>query len=236
MATPHNSANVGDIAKTVLMPGDPLRAKYIAETYLKNAICFNLVRNMLGYTGDYEGKRISVMGSGMGIPSMGIYSHELYNVYGVDNIIRIGTAGAVSDKVSLLDIVIAQGSCTNSNFASQYGLSGDFAPLGSYSLIEKAVSSAKNHHVIYHVGNVFSSDIFYDGNEQVLQNWAKMGVLAVEMESAGLYITAAAAQKKALCIATISDCPLKGLSTSSSERQSSFTKMMEIALDVATQI
>lgn len=236
MPTPHNSANPGDIAKTVLMPGDPLRARFIAENYFENPVCFNSVRNMLGYTGTYKGKMLSVMGSGMGIPSMSIYSHELFNIYDVDNIIRIGTAGAISEKVNLLDIVIAQGSCTNSSYAKQYGLSGDFAPIGSFSILEKAVANSRRHNAVFHVGNVFCSDIFYDGDEDILKNWAKMGVLAVEMESAGLYMNAAASGKNALCIATVSDCPLKGLSTSSEERQTSFTKMMEIALDTAIQL
>lgn len=233
MPTPHNTANIGEIAKTVLMPGDPLRAKYIAETYLENIKCFNTVRNMFGFTGTYKGKEISVMGSGMGIPSIGIYSYELFNIYGVDNIIRVGTAGAVADKVNLRDIVIAQGACTNSNYVKQFKLPGDFAPVASYDLLEKAVSAAKNHGAIYHVGNVFSSDTFYDGDETGLPSWAKMGVLAVEMEAAGLYSNAAAAGKNALCITTISDCPLKGQSTSAEDRQTSFTKMMEIALETA---
>ena len=233
MPTPHNTANIGEIAKTVLMPGDPLRAKYIAETYLENIKCFNTVRNMFGFTGTYKGKEISVMGSGMGIPSIGIYSYELFNIYGVDNIIRVGTAGAVADKVNLRDIVIAQGACTNSNYVKQFKLPGDFAPVASYDLLEKAVSAAKNHGAVYHVGNVFSSDTFYDDDETGLPSWAKMGVLAVEMEAAGLYSNAAAAGKNALCITTISDCPLKGQSTSAEDRQTSFTKMMEIALETA---
>ena len=233
MPTPHNTANIGEIAKTVLMPGDPLRAKYIAETYLENIKCFNTVRNMFGFTGTYKGKEISVMGSGMGIPSIGIYSYELFNIYGVDNIIRVGTAGAVADKVNLRDIVIAQGACTNSNYVKQFKLPGDFAPVASYDLLEKAVAAAKNHGAVYHVGNVFSSDTFYDGDETGLPSWAKMGVLAVEMEAAGLYSNAAAAGKNALCITTISDCPLKGQSTSAEDRQTSFTKMMEIALETA---
>ena len=233
MPTPHNTANIGEIAKTVLMPGDPLRAKYIAETYLENIKCFNTVRNMFGFTGTYKGKEISVMGSGMGIPSIGIYSYELFNIYEVDNIIRVGTAGAVADKVNLRDIVIAQGACTNSNYVKQFKLPGDFAPVASYDLLEKAVSAAKNHGAVYHVGNVFSSDTFYDGDETGLPSWAKMGVLAVEMEAAGLYSNAAAAGKNALCITTISDCPLKGQSTSAEDRQTSFTKMMEIALETA---
>ncbi len=233
MSTPHNTANKGDIAKTVLMPGDPLRAKYIAESFLENVKCFNTVRNMLGFTGTYKGKAISVMGSGMGIPSIGIYSYELFNFYDADNIIRVGTAGAVADKVRLRDVVIAQGACTNSNYVKQFKLPGDFAPIASYALLEKAVNAAKNHGAVFHVGNVFSSDTFYDGDETALPRWAEMGVLAVEMEAAGLYMNAAASGKNALCIATISDCPLKGESTSAEERQNTFTNMMEIALEAA---
>lgn len=231
--TPHNKANLGEIAQTVLMPGDPLRAKFIAETFLSNVKCFNTVRNMFGFTGDYKGRQISVMGSGMGIPSIGIYSHELFNIYHVDNIIRIGTAGAVADKVKLLDVVIAQGACTNSNYGKQYKLPGDFAPIASYNLLEKAVAHAKKTGVSFHVGNILSSDTFYDSDETALSTWAKMGILAVEMEAAGLYMNAASSGKNALCIATISDCPLKGESTTAEERQTSFTTMMEIALETA---
>lgn len=233
MSTPHNQANPGDIASTVLMPGDPMRAKFIAEHYLENPVCFNQVRGMLGYTGTVQGIKISVMGSGMGIPSMGIYSHELYHEYGVENIIRVGTCGGISPKVRLLDVVIGLGSCTDSGYGKQFGLTGTFAPTADYSLLEAAVTAARRKGARFHVGNLFSSDIFYEGDEDVLKNYARMGVLAVEMESAGLYMNAAEAGKAALCIATVSDCPLEGQSTSSGQRETAFTSMMEIALDAA---
>lgn len=236
MSTPHNAAKLGEIAPTVLMPGDPLRAQFIAENFLESPKRFNAVRNMLGFTGTYKGTPVSVMGSGMGIPSIGIYSYELFKFYGVENILRIGTAGAIADKVHLRDIVLAQGACTNSNYAKQYRLPGDFAPIASYDILEKAVAAAKSFGASYHVGNILSSDTFYDDDEQALVKWQKMGILAVEMEAAGLYMNAAALGKKALCIATISDCPLKGESTSAEERQTSFTTMMEIALQTAISL
>ena len=232
MPTPHISAQKGEIAKTVLMPGDPLRAKFIAENYLDNVKCYNTVRNMLGFTGTYKGKEISVQGSGMGIPSIGIYSYELFSEYDVDNIIRIGSAGAIDDKVNLRDIVIGIGACTNSNFVSQYNLPGSFAPIASYSLVEKAVAQAKTLGVKYWVGNILSSDTFYDDDKEFLKKWAKMGVLAVEMEAAGLYMNASRLGKNALAIATISDCPLRGEFTTSQEREQTFTQMMEIALNI----
>ena len=232
MATPHISAQKGEIASTVLMPGDPLRAKFIADNFLDNVKCFNTVRNMFGFTGEYKGKTISVAGSGMGIPSIGIYSHELYSQYDVENIIRIGSAGAIADNVKLRDIVIGIGACTNSNFASQYQLPGAFAPIASYELVEKCVEQAKIVGATYHVGNLLSSDTFYDDDENALIKWSKMGVLAVEMEAAGLYMNAARLGKKALAIATISDCPLRGEFTTSEEREKTFTQMMEIALNI----
>lgn len=231
MPTPHNNASKGDIAKTVLMPGDPLRAKFIAENYLENVVCYNTVRNMLGFTGFFNGKQISVQGSGMGIPSIGIYSYELFTEYDVDNIIRIGTAGAISDNVNLKDVILAQGACTNSNYAKQYNLPGTFAPIASYNLLSAAVRSAQKLNVPLKIGNVFSSDTFYDDSNS-LSLWAKMGVLAVEMEAAALYMNAARLNKNALCIATISDCPLKGLSTSAEEREKTFRDMIEIALNL----
>lgn len=230
MSTPHNSAEKGEIAKTVLMPGDPLRAEFIAKTYLENPICYNKVRGMLGFTGKYRGIEVSVQGSGMGIPSIGIYSYELFNEYDVDNIIRVGTAGGIADNVNLRDIVIAMGSCTNSSYADQYGLPGTYAPTASYTLLSSAVNVAENHNCTYHVGNILSSDTFYDDGNS-LAAWQKMNVLAVEMESAALYMNAARAGKNALCILTVSDCPLKGISTTAEERQTSFTDMMEIALE-----
>ena len=231
--TPHNMAKKGDIAKTVLMPGDPLRAKYIAETYLENVKCFNTVRNMLGYTGTFEGKEISVMGSGMGIPSIGIYSYELYHFYDVDAIIRIGSAGGIAEGVKLRDVVIGMGACTDSNFASQYRLPGTFAPIADFGLLEKAVKLAREQGVNIHVGNLISSDLFYGDYADGLKDWSKMGVLAVEMEAAGLYMNAARCGKKALAMATVSDLPLTGEATTAEERQTTFTQMMEIALRLA---
>ena len=231
--TPHNQAKKGDIAKTVLMPGDPLRAKFIAETYLENVRCFNTVRNMLGYTGTFEGKEISVMGSGMGIPSIGIYSYELFNFYDVDAIIRIGSAGGIAEGVKLRDVVIGMGACTDSNFASQYRLPGTFAPIADFSLLEKAVALAREQGVNIHVGNLISSDLFYGDYADSLTDWKKMGVLAVEMEAAGLYMNAARCGKKALAMATVSDLPLTGEATTAEERQNTFTQMREIALRLA---
>lgn len=230
--TPHNSANIDDFAKTVLMPGDPLRAKFIAENFLEDPVLVNGVRGINGYTGMYNGKIVSVMASGMGIPSIGIYSYELFNFYNVENIIRIGSAGAISDEVNLRDIVIGQGACTNSNYASQFNLPGTYAPIASYKLLKQAVDFAQDAGVNYKVGNLFSSDIFYD-DAASLSDWRKMGVLAVEMESAALYMNAARAGKNALCICTISDCPFTGESCTAEERQNTFTDMMEIALKIA---
>ena len=231
--TPHNGAKKEDIAKTVLMPGDPLRAKFIAETYLKDAVCFNTVRNMFGYTGTYNGKRVSVMGGGMGMPSVGIYTYELFNFYDVDNIIRIGSAGGIAENVHVRDVVIGMGACTNSNYAKQYNLPGTFAPIASYDLLKKAVDSAEKLKVNTVVGNILSSDTFYDDNKDALNIWKKMGILAVEMEAAALYMNAAKAGKNALCLLTISDCPFTGEALSAEERQVSFTQMMEIALSIA---
>jgi purine-nucleoside phosphorylase len=230
--TPHNAAKKGDIAKTVLMPGDPLRAKYIAENYLENPVCFNTVRNMFGYTGTYKGKEISVMGGGMGIPSIGIYTYELYNFYDVDSIIRIGSAGGLSDDIKLRDVVIAMGASTNSNYACQYNLPGTFAPIADYSLLRKAVEVAEEKGIKTVVGNVLSSDIFYNADEDCNDLWKKMNVLCVEMEAAGLYMNAAAAGKKALCILTISDHLYTGEALPAEERQTTFREMMEIALEL----
>ena len=228
--TPHIKAENGDFAKTVLMPGDPLRAKYIAEHYLENAVLVNEVRGMLGYTGKYHGKDVSVMASGMGMPSMAIYSYELFKFFDVDNIIRIGTAGAVSDKLSLRDIVLAMSSCTNSNFAAQYGLSGNIAPTASFELLKKAFETAERLNKKVYVGSVYTTDIFYDDRNN-LADWQKLGILATEMECAALYLNAARLGKNALCICTISDCPLTGESCSSDEREKTFNDMMEIALE-----
>lgn len=232
MATPHNSAKMGDFAKTVLMPGDPLRAKFIAETFLEDAKLVNNVRGIHGYTGTYQGTPVSVMASGMGMPSIGIYSHELYTQYGVENIMRIGSAGAISPKLKLRDVVAAQGACTNSNFAHQYQLPGTFAPIADFTLLETAVSVAREMGVEMPVGNLLSSDTFYDASNSTM-DWAKMGVLAVEMEAAALYMTAASLGKRALAICSISDSIVTGEELSAEERQNTFTTMMEIALKTA---
>lgn len=231
--TPHIGAKLGEIANTVLMPGDPLRAKFIAENFLEDVIQFNTVRNMFGYTGTYKGKRVSVMGGGMGMPSIGIYSYELFNFYNVENIIRIGTAGSLSEKVHLRDVVIGLGASTNSSYAMQYNLPGTFAPIASYELVRDAVDVASEKNINAVVGNILSSDTFYCADKTANEKWISMGILAVEMEAAALYMNAAEAGKKALCLLTISDCPLTGESLSAEERQNSFTQMMEIALEIA---
>lgn len=230
--TPHIEAKAGDFAKTVLMPGDPLRAKFIAETFLKDAKLINNVRGVQGYTGTYKGKRVSVMASGMGMPSIGIYSYELFNFYDVKNIIRVGTAGVIRPDLKVRDIVIGQGACTNSSYGRQFDLPGDFAPICSFELLQKAVKTAENMGITPIVGNLYSSDTFYD-DSMGLSKWQKMGVLAVEMEAAALYMNAARAGKNALAICTISDNPFTGEATTSEERQLNFTKMMEIALEIA---
>ncbi len=235
MATPHNSAKLGDFAKTVLMPGDPLRAKFIAETFLQDARMVNNVRGIHGYTGVYRDTPVSVMASGMGMPSIGIYSHELYSQYGVENIMRIGSAGAISDKLKLRDVVAASGACTNSNFAHQYGLPGTFAPVADFKLLETAVSVARSMGVEMPVGNVLSSDTFYDASASTME-WAKMGVLAVEMEAAALYMTAAYLGKRALAICSISDSIVTGEELPAQDRQTTFTTMMEIALKTAVEM
>ena len=232
MSTPHNEAGKGEIAKTVLMPGDPLRAKYIADHYLEGARCFNTVRNMLGYTGTYHGKEISVMGGGMGMPSVGIYSYELYHFYDVESIIRIGSAGALQDELNARDIVIGMGACTNSDYASQYRLPGTYAPIADYGHLKKAVDVAEEKGIPVKVGNILSSDIFYNDDDSVNEKWRRMGVLAVEMEAAALYMNAARAGKKALCILTISDHLFKEQALDARERETSFTQMMEIALEL----
>ena len=233
MGTPHNKAEAGDIAKVVLMPGDPLRAKYIAETYLTEVKCFNSVRNMLGFTGKYKGKELSVMGGGMGIPSISIYSYELYKFYDVDTIIRIGSAGALQEDIALKDIVMAQGACTDSRFAYQYELPGTFAPIADFSLLEKAVAEARALEIPFKVGNVVSSDIFYNAYPDVAKKWADMGALCLEMEAAALYMNAAKLKKKALAILSISDHIIKGTELSAEERETGFSNMMEIALRMA---
>ena len=230
--TPHSTAKQGDFAETVLMPGDPLRAKFIAETFLENAELVNNVRGIHGYTGYYNGKRVSVMASGMGMPSIGIYSYELYNFYDVKNIIRIGSAGAIHPDLKIMDIAIGMGACTNSNYVSQYGLPGNLAPIASFELLRKAVDTAEDMGLSFKVGNLYSSDTFYDDMSR-LGEWQRMGVLAVEMEAAALYMNAMRAGKNALAICTISDCPFTGEASSAEERQNSFTQMMKLALEIA---
>ena len=235
MATPHISAEKGDFAKTVLMPGDPLRAKFIAENFLEDARLVNNVRGVQGYTGTYKGKRISVMASGMGMPSIGIYSYELFNFYDVSSIIRVGSCGSYQADLKPCDIVVAMGACTNGNYASQYNLPGTFCPIADFDLVRRAADECEKAGVNYRVGNIFSSDMFYDDANSGMQ-WAKMGVLGVEMESAALYCNAARAGKKALCICTVSDSFIyPEENTTAEERQLSFTKMMEIALNVAVR-
>lgn len=237
--TPHISAKPGDFGKTVLMPGDPLRAKFIAETFLENPVLVNNVRGVQGHTGTYKGVKVSVMASGMGMPAIGIYSHELYNGYGVENIIRVGSAGAIQENIDLYDLVLAQGACTDSNWAAQFHLPGTFAPIADYTLLSEAVKAAQNIGATYHVGNVNSSDVFYGDHVGVPEGLGsvyglkKMGVMALEMEAAALYMNAARYGKRALCICTISDHVLKGTETTSQERQTAFTTMMRVALDVA---
>ena len=231
--TPHISAKAGEIAKTVLMPGDPLRAKFIADNYLEDLVCFNTIRNMFGYTGSYKGNKVSVMGSGMGMPSIGIYSYELFNFYDVDNIIRIGSAGGIAEDIKLRDIVIGMGTSTNSNFADQYKLPGTFAPIADFGLLRKAVEAAEKLGVKTVVGNILSSDTFYDDNSEANSSWRKMNVLCVEMEAAALYMNAARAGKRALCILTNSDHVFTGEALSAEDRQNTFRDMMEIALELA---
>ncbi|MCI7511879.1 MAG: purine-nucleoside phosphorylase [Firmicutes bacterium] len=235
--TPHISAKKEDIAKTVLMPGDPLRAKFIAETFLESPVLVNNVRGVQGHTGTWKGVPVTVMASGMGIPSIGIYSWELYNFYDVDNIIRIGSAGAMRDDLKLMDIVAGQGACTDSNFAHQFELNGTFAPIADYTLLSNCVEAAKEKGIDMKVGNILSSDNFYSpSNCDDSTKWRDMGVMAVEMEAAGLYMNAARAGKRALCICTISDHLYRSEALSSEQRQLSLTQMIEIALDTAVKM
>ncbi len=237
--TPHISAKPGDFGKTVLMPGDPLRSKFIAENFLENPVLVNNVRGVHGYTGTYKGVKVSVMASGMGMPAIGIYSHELYNAYGVENIIRVGSAGSIQEHINLYDIVLGQGACTDSNFLHQFHFPGTFAPIADFDLLTEAVKACKEHGATYHVGNINSSDVFYGDHAGVPEGLdstyalSKMGVMALEMEAAALYMNAARYGKRALCICTISDHILKHQETTSEERQNSFTQMMKVALDVA---
>ncbi len=236
LPTPHIAATEKEaFAKTVLMPGDPLRAKYIAENFLENPVLVNNTRGVQGYTGYYKGKKVSVMASGMGMPSIGIYSYELYNFYDVDTIIRVGSAGAISPELHLRDVVFGLGACTNSAYAEQYRLPGTFAPTADFTTIQKAVNAAEKLGVKPFIGNILSSDNFYD-DASSLADWQKMGVLAVEMEAAALYMNAARSGKKALAICTISDCPLAGGEECTAlEREQTFNKMIEIALETADE-
>lgn len=229
--TPHIGAQYGEIAPTVIMAGDPLRAQFMAENFLENVVQFNNVRGMLGFTGTFKGKKVSVMGHGMGIPSIGIYTYELYNFYDVKTIIRVGSAGAYSKDLHVGDLILAQGACTDSNYGSQYGLAGTFAPIGDFDLIRRAVDECERRGIRYKVGNVLSTDIFYR-DTPALDGWLKMGVLGVEMEASALYMNAARSGNKALVICTVSDHVLTGEDTTSEERRTSFTDMMEVALSL----
>ena len=241
--TPHIDAKPEDFAKTVLMPGDPLRSKFIAENFLENAKLVNNVRGIQGFTGEYKGKKVSVMASGMGMPSIGIYSYELFNFFDVDNIIRVGSAGGLSEKVKIRDIVIAQGACTNSSYPQSFGINGTIAPIADYNLLETCVNAARKMNLKFEVGNVLSSDVFYNDDvtylpkdQQSSMQFAKMGALAVEMEAAALYLNAARANKHALALFTVSDHLLTGEATTAIERQTSFTDMMKLALETAIEL
>ena len=229
--TPHIGAQYGEIAETVIMAGDPLRAKLMAEKFLDNPVQFNNVRSMLGFTGTHEGKRVSVMGHGMGMPSLGIYTYELFNFYGVKNIIRVGSAGSINMDLKVGDLVIAMGACTDSNYAAQYELPGTFAPIASFELLRAATDTCDRLGYRYKVGNVMSSDVFYGENPHT-DKWINMGVLAVEMEVAALYMNAARSGNRALAICTVSDHILTGEATTAEERQNTFTKMMDVAFSL----
>lgn len=234
--TPHIKPDGKEIAKTILLPGDPLRAKFIADNYLEDVVQFNEVRNMFGYTGTYKGTRISVMGTGMGAPSMGIYSWELIHVYGVENLIRIGSCGALQDNLELYDIIIAMGASTNSNYASQYQLPGNLSAIASWKLLNKTNEVAKQKGINVQVGNVLSSDVFYSSDKGAMNKWKEAGILGIEMESIALYLNAMFANVNALCILTVSDHIYTGEATTAQERETAFTKMMDLALDVAVKL
>ena len=234
--TPHILATPDDIAPTVLMPGDPLRSEFVARNFLTSPVLFNDVRGVKGYTGVYRGKRVSVMASGMGMPSMGIYSYELFNIFGVRHILRIGSAGAMQEELKIRDVILALGACTDSSYASQFRLPGTVAPVASYRLLKKAEEAARKRGVVPHIGCVLSSDVFYQDDPGASLAWKKMGVLAVEMETAALYLNAARSGKEALTILTVSDHLLRDEATDASERERSFTDMMEIALDTAVSL
>ena len=230
--TPHIGAQMGEIADRVIMAGDPLRAKFMAENFLENPVQYNNVRGMLGYTGTYKGKRVSVQGHGMGIPSIGIYTYELFNFYDVKRIIRCGSAGAYHPDLKLGDVVFAMGSCTDSNYGQQFALPGTFAPIADFEMLRDAAAKAEELGIGYRVGNVMASDVFYGDDGEEWKKWQKMGVLAVEMEAAALYMNAARAGRSALCICTISDSLVHGTACSAEERQTSFTNMMKIAFEI----
>ena len=230
--TPHIGAREGEIAEKVIMAGDPLRAKFMAETFLENPVQYNSVRGMLGYTGTYKGKRVSVQGHGMGIPSIGIYTYELYNFYGVKSIIRTGSAGAYQSDLQLGDVMIAIGACTDSNYAAQYNLPGTFSPTADFDMARAAVEKAEQMGIRYRVGNILSSDVFYGDDAERWKEWQKMGVMGVEMEAAALYMNASRSGNKALCICTVSDSLVTGEACSAEQRQTSFTNMMEIAFEI----
>lgn len=234
--TPHIKATPDDFAKTVLVPGDPLRSKFIAENFLENPVLVNNVRGVQGYTGTYKGVKVSVMASGMGMPSIGIYSYELFNFFNVDNIIRVGSAGSLDANIKIRDLVFGMGASTNSNYARQFNLPGTFAPIADYTLLSTAVECAKKKDLRFHVGNILSSDTFYDAQNDANDKWMQMGVMAVEMEAAALYMNAAKAKKRALAILTISDSIVTGEATTAEERQTSFTEMMQVALDTAVEM
>ena len=229
--SPHIGARKGEIAETVIMAGDPLRAKFMAEKFLENPVQFNNVRGMLGFTGTHNGKRVSVMGHGMGMPSIGIYSYELFNFYDVKTIIRVGSAGSIHPDLHIGQLAIAMGACTDSNYSAQYDLPGTYAPIADFSLLRGAVEACERFGYKYKVGNVFSSDVFYGENPQN-DKWMKMGVLAVEMEAAALYMNAARSGNRALTICTISDHILTGEATTAEERQTTFTHMMDVAFSL----
>lgn len=231
--TPHIKPNGVEIAETILLPGDPLRAKFIAETFLEDYQCFNEVRGMLGYTGTYKGKKVSVMGTGMGPASMGIYSWELINVFGVKNLIRIGTCGAMQEDIELYDVILGMGAATDSNYGHQFNLPGQYPLTASFDLLQKAKKIADDKGQKVHVGNILSSEIFYNADSTALKKWQDVGILSVEMESVALYWNAIKAGVNALCILTVSDHLITGAVTTPEERQTAFTKMMEIALDLA---
>lgn len=235
MATPHNHAEMGEIAESILLPGDPLRAQFIAENFLEDRITFNTVRNMLGYTGTYKGKRVSVMGTGMGCPSIGIYSYELIHFYGVKNLIRVGSCGAIQENVKVGDIIMAMGASTDGNYAHQYKLPGTYSATASYELLSRAVRSASRHGFSYKVGNILSSDLFYTETPE-WKEWAKMGLLSIEMESYALYCNANRAGVHALGIFTVSDSIVTGEALPAGERQTGFTNMMKVALETAVDL